>query len=156
MAPKGRSSLSVSFSRPFPQVGSWMHFGRPLVYLWTPFGSPSCFLVPSWLPQATELALKRGKNQHLADLREFVCETHVILAREREERGPETVNRGGGQVGTRGAQTLRFPTFYASPRAPLECFALLRKKGTLAAVLCVLRNQGPPWRPVRTNLPFLF
>lgn len=39
----------------------------------------------------------------------------------------------GGEDETRGAQTFRFPTFYARPRLPLDCGAFFRKSGTLAA-----------------------
>ena len=77
-------------------------------------------------------------------LREFVCETHVILAQACEEWGAETVDCEGGEDGTRGAQTLRFPTFYACPRLPLECGAFFLKTGTLAAALCVLKSHGHP------------
>ena len=34
------------FSRPFPKVDFWMHFGRPLAHFGLPFGSP-------WLPFGT-------------------------------------------------------------------------------------------------------
>ena len=39
----------------------------------------------------------------------------------------------GGVDGTRGAQTLHWPTFCARPQLALECAALFRKSGTLAA-----------------------
>ena len=31
--------LFPSFSRPFPKIDFWMHFGRPLAPFWLPFGS---------------------------------------------------------------------------------------------------------------------
>ena len=43
------------------------------------------------------------------------------------------VEREAGGWPTRGAQTLRFPGFYAAPRLPLQCGAFFRKSGTLAA-----------------------
>ena len=64
-------SVLVPFSRPFPKVDFWMHFGRPLVRfwlhlgavglhfgalglhfgaLWLPFGSLWLTLAPFWLP----------------------------------------------------------------------------------------------------------
>ena len=59
-------------------------------------------------------------------------QTSVILAPAREEGGLETADREGGLAGTRGAQTLRWPTFYAAPRMPLDCGAFFRKSGTFA------------------------
>ena len=41
---EGRTFLP-SFSRPFPKIDFWMHFGRPLAPFWLP-------LAPFWLPLA--------------------------------------------------------------------------------------------------------
>ena len=50
----------------------------------------------------------------------------VILAQERKERRTRTADRRGSD-GTRGAQTLRWPTFYARPRYPLGSGPLFRQ-----------------------------
>ena len=60
-------------------------------------------------------------------LREFVWETHVILAQAREEGGPKRPTARGGRDGIRGAQTLRWPTFYARPRWRLGSGPLFRQ-----------------------------
>ena len=37
------------FSRPFPKVDFWMHFGRPLAHFWLPFGSRWLTFGSLWL-----------------------------------------------------------------------------------------------------------
>ena len=47
----------------------------------------------------------------------------------RGKAAPNGRPRGGGSDGTRGAQTLRFPGFYARPRSPSVFGSLFRKIG---------------------------
>ena len=48
-----RSFLLAPFSRPFPKVDFWMHFGRSLAHFWLPFGSLWFPLGSPWLPFGT-------------------------------------------------------------------------------------------------------
>ena len=56
MAPKmdpqnvGGRSLLAPFSRPFPKIDFWMHFGCPLAPFWLRFGSLWLPFAPFWLP----------------------------------------------------------------------------------------------------------
>ena len=43
-------SILAPFSRPFPKVDFWMHFGRPLAHCWLPFGSLWLTFGALWLP----------------------------------------------------------------------------------------------------------
>ena len=73
---------------------------------WAPMGAPIIAIIPNIL----------------INLREFVWETSVILAQARDERGPETVNRGGGV-----ARNSR------------------RSNGTLADILCGTPSAAAVW-----------
>ena len=77
-------------------------------------------------------------------MREFVCKLPSSWPRSARKGGPERATARGGSHGTRGAQTLRWPTFYAGPRLRLQSGSFFRKRGTLAAALCVLTSQGHP------------
>ena len=46
----GPATFLATFSRPFPKLDFWMHFGRPLAHHWLPFGSPWPPFGSLWFP----------------------------------------------------------------------------------------------------------
>ena len=47
------TTLLAPFSRPFPKIDFYMHFGRPLAPCWLPFGSLCLPFGSLWLPFGT-------------------------------------------------------------------------------------------------------
>ena len=82
-------------------------------------------------------------------LREFVCKLPSSLPRSARNGSPNLRIRRGGQDGVRGAQTLRFPGFYARPRLRFDSWPFFRKSGTFTREvflfsLCNTSRMGVP------------